>query len=1045
MIKPATLFRSLRLLLAASLIWSAPGAAAHAAAASALRVAPAAPPSAAAVAPLVAAPGALSALATPLAAPIAPRVFAASLPPESPAPMPASPSAASSAEEPSPSRVARIFDGAVSGVQKLTSNVFATTEEAPDFETPAPAVARSRAKLSFSASAGREAALARIEMLSRELGFQPESADFKKKDGVIVTGTFPQHRFLALSVAPDVQDIHFMGNLPSPDQAPRLIAVAASLVRAVTPGTPGEPFVAATRRVAELEQLAKAEPAKAHLLAQQYIVSRKETRREVRLAALRVLDGVPLPRVLPFYTKLLTAYAEPPVQAAKASGTDSVWYIQRAILLRLAREAAVLQANPALIDLVRQHFADRNKSVRLAAGAALRAVGIDPGPENEYLDAAAPAPAVGAAQPHDVDVPSAPAPSQPEKKSFFQRWKRQIIAVVLSVSVAGGVYWGARLAMPTPQSHPAVVASATTTPPPAAASSAPTTPQESKDDAQIRLLQEIAKSQAQIAQAQAEQAAVARQAAAGSSGGFLSSIFGMVLNVVLFVGIYMLIMRFIQKRSGGGGASGPGGMTASTETKSEVQKPTQRLSDVEGADDALVDVQEVIEFMKDPAKFKRMGAKLPKGLLFVGPPGTGKTLLARAIAGETKAAYFAVSGSDFVELFVGMGARRVRELIAKAAGNKPAIIFIDEIDAVGKARGNGVNGSDSEREQTINALLTGMDGFDNSGGILFIAATNRADILDPALIRSGRFDRQVFVGKPHMGGREAIATIHAADKRLAPELDLAYMARRTAGLSGADIQNILNEAALQAIRRGADAIGMPDIDEAVDRGTIGAKRNLPIPQALKERIAYHEAGHVLANLLNPDPALRQKVNKFTIVPHGAGALGFAEMGSEEGDKYLYRREELEARIDHALGGLVAELLVYGKPESIPEEFSPNRRADWSTGPGSDLELATNVARHMVQKLGMGSETGLAVIAPDPRDPLGRQPFGDAVAEKSWREVNKILEASYKRVKERLKLNRHVLEALTQAVLAKETLIDAEIERAVSDAGPVYPPGEAASN
>jgi cell division protease FtsH len=281
-----------------------------------------------------------------------------------------------------------------------------------------------------------------------------------------------------------------------------------------------------------------------------------------------------------------------------------------------------------------------------------------------------------------------------------------------------------------------------------------------------------------------------------------------------------------------------------------------------------------------------------------------------------------------------------------------------------------------------------------------------------------------------MGGREAIATIHAKDKRLAPELDLSYVARRTAGLAGADIQNIMNEAALQAIRRGADAIEMVDVDEAIDRGTIGAKRSLPMPDALKKRVAYHEAGHVLANLLNENPDVRMKVNKFTIVPHGAGALGFAEMGSEEGDKYLYTREELEARIDHALGGLVAEKLVFGKSENIP--------AEWSTGPGSDLETATNVARTMVQTLGMGEETGLAVTAPDRRDPTGRAPFGDAVAERTWREVNKILAESYKRVTVRLTRNRHVLEALTQAVLKKETLIGGEIEDVVRDAGPVGP-------
>jgi cell division protease FtsH len=337
--------------------------------------------------------------------------------------------------------------------------------------------------------------------------------------------------------------------------------------------------------------------------------------------------------------------------------------------------------------------------------------------------------------------------------------------------------------------------------------------------------------------------------------------------------------------------------------------------------------------------------------------------------------------------------------------------------------------------------MTGMDGFDNSGGVIFVAATNRSDTLDPALLRPGRFDRKIFVGKPHMGGREAILTIHAGPtgagpaKRLAPEVDLRLIARRTANLAGADLANVMNEAALLAIRRGADAIETQDLDEAVDRGTIGAKRSLPMPPALKRRIAYHEAGHVLANMLNEDPAMRKKVNKFTIVPHGSGALGFAEIGDEEGDKYLYTREELEARIDHALGGLVAEKLVFGKPERIPEEFSP----DWSTGPGSDLEVATRTARYMVERLGMGASTGFAVTAPDQNDPFGRGFGGDRVAERNWREVNKILAASYKRVTARLKRNRHVLEALTQAVLAKETLIGQEVDDVVRKAGPVDAP------
>ncbi|MDE2511682.1 MAG: AAA family ATPase, partial [Elusimicrobia bacterium] len=929
-----------------------------------------------------------------------------------------------------PTRLGRMFDGAMSGVRYAMSALPAAAD-GPDFEQPAPAPGRARVTLAFDGAMSVTDLASTLRRLDQYFGFKPEGSPKVAITQRSVTGTVPAGNVLALANAKGVKELAVLSGPPAPESGPRYKAAAARLMKAVSPAPAArEPFAAATRKVAELEKLTKSDPEKAYALATEYITGRAETRREVRLAALRALEALPLSKVLPFYQKILTAYADARVQNAKAAGSDSVWYVQRAVLLRLTREATEFKSASDAEGLLQAQYQDRNPSVRLAAAAALRAIGVEPGPENEYL-----APGAAPAKAGEDDGPFATGPQSINSEinayndpnaPVAPGWQKRLLKGAIAIAAGALVLWGlwtfSQNQKPTPPPAPRAAVTQTVQARTPSVSAAPAL--SAATDHQ--LLENISKSEERIAKAQEEQVA-AQQAAA--KGGLFSGIGGMILSAMIFMGVFWLFGK-IFKRGMGGGASG-GGMSAATATKSDVEKPTQRFSDIEGIDESLVDVQETLDYLRDPARFTRMGARSPKGILFEGPPGTGKTLMARALAGETNAAFFAVSGSDFVELFVGMGARRVRELIAKAANHKPAIVFIDEIDAVGKARGaGGMPGSNDEREQTINALLTGMDGFDNSGGIIFVAATNRADTLDPALLRPGRFDRKIYVGKPHMGGREAIATIHAKDKRLAPELDLMYLARRTAGLAGADIQNIMNEAALQAIRRGADAIGMQDVDEAIDRGTIGAKRSLPMPDALKQRIAYHEAGHVLANMLNENEDVRQKVNKFTIVPHGSGALGFAEMGSEEGDKYLYTREELEARIDHALGGLVAEKLIYGKSENIP--------AEWSTGPGSDLEMATNVARTMVQTLGMGEDTGLAVTAPDRRDPMGRAPFGDAVAEKTWQEVNKILLASYKRVTERLTRNRHVLEALTQAVLAKETLIGDEIEDVVRKAGPVPP-------
>ncbi len=490
--------------------------------------------------------------------------------------------------------------------------------------------------------------------------------------------------------------------------------------------------------------------------------------------------------------------------------------------------------------------------------------------------------------------------------------------------------------------------------------------------------------------------------------------------VLIFVVGSWLMRKFMNRQNGGGGG-GPAGVN--NKPKMSMEKPKTRFSDVAGIDESLVEIQEIVDFLRDSSRFKKLGARMPKGVLMEGPPGTGKTLLARALAGETNASFISISGSDFVEMYVGLGARRVRELFDAARKNvrpdTPVIIFIDEIDAVGKKRGGGGagTGGDLEHDQTINALLKEMDGFDNATGIIVIAATNRADVLDPALIRPGRFDRTIHVGLPQALGREAILALHSKKARLAAEVDLRLIARRTTGLSGAFLENVVNEAALLAARRGAESIGSTDIDEAVDRTTIGGKRTLRLSEALKRRIAAHEAGHVLANLLNESAELRVPVNKVTIIPHGSGALGFAESGSEDGDTYLHTRDQLEARLDTALGGLVAEKIVYGQ---------------WSTGPGSDLEAATRVARAMVQQLGMSPEMGLAQTAPNQ---YGQSAFGGEADSRALAEVNKLLKASMERTEARLRAGAAKHKAMIEALMVKETLSADDIDAIASASWP----------
>jgi cell division protease FtsH len=441
------------------------------------------------------------------------------------------------------------------------------------------------------------------------------------------------------------------------------------------------------------------------------------------------------------------------------------------------------------------------------------------------------------------------------------------------------------------------------------------------------------------------------------------------------------------------------------------------FADVAGADEAKAELVEVVDFLRTPEKFARLGAKIPKGVLLVGPPGTGKTLLARAVAGEAGVTFYSISGSEFVEMFVGVGAARVRDLFVQAKANAPCIVFIDELDALGKARGvGGPMGGNDEREQTLNQLLVEMDGFDPRTGVLIMAATNRPEILDPALLRPGRFDRQVVVDRPDRAGREAILRVHAGDLAIGDEVDLALVARRTPGFVGADLANLLNEAALLAARRDKSHVDMDDIDEAIDRITAGLeKKNRLMHDKEREIVAYHEAGHAIvaecAEFADP-------VHKISIIPRGVAALGYTQQLPAD-DRYLVQRPELDDRMAVLLGGRAAEELIFG---------------EISTGAGNDIERATDLARRMVAELGMSELVG-PVMYRRRRSPfLQIEPEGDsggyseATAEQIDAEVRRMLVEAERRAFAVLQGERAALEAVAVRLLEVEVVDRDELRR-----------------
>ncbi|MFE9428435.1 ATP-dependent zinc metalloprotease FtsH [Kitasatospora sp. NPDC006697] len=487
---------------------------------------------------------------------------------------------------------------------------------------------------------------------------------------------------------------------------------------------------------------------------------------------------------------------------------------------------------------------------------------------------------------------------------------------------------------------------------------------------------------------------------------FLANLLISLAPMLLLVLVWVLLAR----RMAGGLGGGPLGRKAPPKPVASEEGKRTTFADVAGIDEVKAELTEVVDFLKNPQAYRRLGAKMPGGVLLAGPPGTGKTLLARAVAGEAGVPFFSASASEFIEMIVGVGASRVRELFSEARKVAPSIIFIDEIDTIGRRRGGGnAMGGHDEREQTLNQILTEMDGFTGSEGVVVIAATNRADVLDPALLRPGRFDRVVSVSPPDRDGRAAILAIHARDVPLAEGTSLTEVAKTTPGMTGAELANLVNEAALLAVRRKQDAVDQRDLSDALEKVQLGAVRPLVMPQEERRRTAYHESGHALLGMLQPgaDP-----VRKVTIVPRGR-ALGVT-VSTPEADRYSYTEEYLRGRIIGALGGMAAEQVVYGVI---------------TTGAESDLQQVTNLARGMAGRWGMSERVGRLTAIPD--DPQGA--YGLAAAPSTLdavdQEARRIVAECYQEAVRKLQQERARLDALAEALLAAETLDEAEAYRA----------------
>ena len=500
-----------------------------------------------------------------------------------------------------------------------------------------------------------------------------------------------------------------------------------------------------------------------------------------------------------------------------------------------------------------------------------------------------------------------------------------------------------------------------------------------------------------------------------------------VLGNLVFPLLLVGGLFFLFRRGGGNVPGGPGQAMNFGKSKARFQMEAKTgvlFDDVAGVEEAKEELAEVVTFLKKPERFTAVGAKIPKGVLLVGPPGTGKTMLAKAIAGEAGVPFFSISGSEFVEMFVGVGASRVRDLFKKAKENAPCIIFIDEIDAVGRQRGAGIGGGNDEREQTLNQLLTEMDGFEGNTGIILIAATNRPDVLDAALLRPGRFDRQVVVDRPDFGGRLEILNVHARGKTLSKDVDLEKIARRTPGFTGADLANLLNESAILAARRNLTEVSMDEVNDAIDRVLAGPeKKDRVMSEKRKTLVAYHEAGHALVGALMPD---YDPVQKISIIPRGrAGGLTWFTPSEDRMDSGLYSRSYLQNQMAVALGGRIAEEIVFGEEEV-------------TTGASNDLQQVARVARQMVTRFGMSDRLGPVALGRQQgnmfmgRDIMAERDFSEETASMIDDEVRLLVEQAYRRAKDVLVGNRHVLNALADMLVEKETVDSDELQNLLAN-------------
>ncbi|MDR1058335.1 MAG: ATP-dependent zinc metalloprotease FtsH [Treponema sp.] len=506
-----------------------------------------------------------------------------------------------------------------------------------------------------------------------------------------------------------------------------------------------------------------------------------------------------------------------------------------------------------------------------------------------------------------------------------------------------------------------------------------------------------------------------------------SAVLNIIFSWVLPIAFFIFIWRFLMKRLGsmGGNVLSVGQNRAVIVAEGDI---VTRFADVAGVDEAKEELMEVVDFLKTPKKYTDIGGKIPKGVLLVGPPGTGKTLLARAVAGEAEVSFFRISGAEFVEMFVGVGAARVRDLFKQAREKGRCIIFIDELDAIGKSRINNIAGGNDEREQTLNQLLVEMDGFDATSGLIILAATNRPDVLDPALLRPGRFDRQVLVDRPDLKGREAILKIHSREVKLSPQVDLMVVARITSGFSGADLANVVNEAALLAVRAGRQLVAQQDFDEAIEKTVAGLQKKTRVLKPEERRLtAYHEAGHALVAAFTPgsDP-----VQKISIIPRGF-ALGYTLQMPVE-DRYTITQSDLLGRIDILLGGRIAEEMVSG---------------EYSTGAASDLTKATDIARKMITDYGMSdrfrnvalTSRGANMGGAERQEPMFQREYAESTQQYVDEEIARLVDQEYKKSGELLERRRNVLDQVAAALLEKETLDEKEFKALLNNEQPEAKP------